>query len=926
MTYNSSSKKRRNHLSCLTAILLLFNTNAQIFVDIDATGNNDGTSWANAYTSLQSAMDASDPYGSSDTIWVAEGVYLPSEIVGNAPAGDSRYRAFHSINKHLFIYGGFNGTETSIDQRNVQNHTTILSGDFNGDDLVTGIGATLSISNNGENAYKVLVLVTTNRFTLDGVTVRGGSPCSIPGEYIFGGFGISNSKGGGIYVESGNANLSEIKIVNSNIIENATIGNGAGIYVSYLKNLEISNSTLSHNISSSSGGAIYCDHTALKVNNSQIFGNSASSYGGIYGIRNPFFLNNTLEIIESAIEGNNGGGVFGETYDQIIVHNSNFSQNSSTTNGGGIVLCKLNTIKNSKFIGNSSTGYGGGLFFDGTSPNTLSMDSCELIGNNAVHGGGMYARFLNVNPFPPSTNTVNLNHCTLSGNSADSLGGGFAIFPKANFPGTFAHLQFNITGCTFTNNSARTGGGFYSSASASNTLNITNSTISENTALISGSGLYSSAINQSTLNLKGSILWNSSSSNYVIHSQYASGNPSFIAFNSLGYNIFSNSPNTAHSTDSVNVTALSLNLLPLDYNGGNTQTRLPGPGSIAWDSGDPSDMSDAQNKAIEGVRERGAAEYFCETTVNDIETACHSFTWRDGVTYNSDTTGVEYKVYSNIAGVCDSTYTLDLTINQPSSGIDVQTACISFQWIDGNTYTSSNNTATYTYFGGNVSGCDSTITLNLNILPIATGTDVQTVCSSFTWIDGNTYTSNNNTATYTLVGGAANGCDSIVSLNLTIDTVPDVTTTTSGIIISATQSGANYQWIDCNNGFAPIAGETYQNFVPIENGSYAVMVENGVCMASSECIIISTFNSAGQDEISAVEVINLFPNPSNGIVHIESTKALKSIKLYDLNGQLLIDEHTDFFHLNLMNLSKGIYFANFLMDNGSTITKRIEKL
>ncbi|HIP35785.1 MAG TPA: gliding motility-associated C-terminal domain-containing protein, partial [Crocinitomix sp.] len=50
----------------------------------------------------------------------------------------------------------------------------------------------------------------------------------------------------------------------------------------------------------------------------------------------------------------------------------------------------------------------------------------------------------------------------------------------------------------------------------------------------------------------------------------------------------------------------------------------------------------------------------------------------------------------------------------------------------------------------------------------ATGTDVQTACDTFTWIDGNTYNSSNNTATHTIVGGAANGCDSIVTLNLTI--------------------------------------------------------------------------------------------------------------------------------------------------------------
>jgi len=67
----------------------------------------------------------------------------------------------------------------------------------------------------------------------------------------------------------------------------------------------------------------------------------------------------------------------------------------------------------------------------------------------------------------------------------------------------------------------------------------------------------------------------------------------------------------------------------------------------------------------------------------------------------------------------------------------------------------------------NASGCDSVAILNLNIDAI-TGTDTQLACNSYTWIDGNTYTTNNNTATFYFVGGSASGCDSIVSLNLTI--------------------------------------------------------------------------------------------------------------------------------------------------------------
>src|SRR5690606_13358728 len=125
----------------------------------------------------------------------------------------------------------------------------------------------------------------------------------------------------------------------------------------------------------------------------------------------------------------------------------------------------------------------------------------------------------------------------------------------------------------------------------------------------------------------------------------------------------------------------------------------------------------------------------------------------------------------------------------------------------------SNNTATHTIVGGAANGCDSIVTLNLTINNPTTGTDVQTACNSYTWIDNNTYTASNNTATHTIVGGAANGCDSIVTLNLTITTV-DNSTTLNANTISANQNGATYRWLDCNNGNAVISGETAQSFTP----------------------------------------------------------------------------------------------------------------
>ncbi|MBI2269547.1 MAG: hypothetical protein HYU69_04220, partial [Bacteroidetes bacterium] len=189
------------------------------------------------------------------------------------------------------------------------------------------------------------------------------------------------------------------------------------------------------------------------------------------------------------------------------------------------------------------------------------------------------------------------------------------------------------------------------------------------------------------------------------------------------------------------------------------------------------------------------------TTGTDIQTACNSYTWIDGNNYTASTNTPIYTIVGGSFQGCDSIVTLNLTINTFASGTDVQTACNSYTWIDGNNYTSSTNTPTYTIAGGSYQGCDSIVTLSLTINTFASGTDVQTACNSYTWIDGNNYTSSTNTPTYTIVGGSSEGCDSIVTLNLTINTFA------SGTDV---QTACNsYTWIDGNNYTASTNTPTY---------------------------------------------------------------------------------------------------------------------
>ena len=95
-----------------------------------------------------------------------------------------------------------------------------------------------------------------------------------------------------------------------------------------------------------------------------------------------------------------------------------------------------------------------------------------------------------------------------------------------------------------------------------------------------------------------------------------------------------------------------------------------------------------------------------------------------------------------------------------------------FLWSTGETSASINvspNVTTNYSCDYDLDGCLATETTVVNVNTTEPGIDVQNACDSYTWIDGLTYTSSNNTASFTLIGGSVNGCDSLVTLNLTID-------------------------------------------------------------------------------------------------------------------------------------------------------------
>lgn len=183
--------------------------------------------------------------------------------------------------------------------------------------------------------------------------------------------------------------------------------------------------------------------------------------------------------------------------------------------------------------------------------------------------------------------------------------------------------------------------------------------------------------------------------------------------------------------------------------------------------------------------------------------------------------------------------------------------------------------------------------------------DVQTACDTYTWIDGNTYTASNNTAQWTLANAA--GCDSVVTLDLTITPLPDNNVTQSGSLLTADQAGATYQWLDCDDNNAEINGETNQSYTPTVTGNYSVEVTLNGCVDTSACILV---DYTGIEEIESL--VSVHPNPTKDEVTLSVKADLvgTGFTITDNAGRIVL---TDTFksteqNVNLSVFDNGVYF------------------
>lgn len=259
------------------------------------------------------------------------------------------------------------------------------------------------------------------------------------------------------------------------------------------------------------------------------------------------------------------------------------------------------------------------------------------------------------------------------------------------------------------------------------------------------------------------------------------------------------------------------------------------------------------------------------STSYETITACDQYIWpATGQTLSAG--GIYTATTQNYVG-CDSLITLDLTIDAPNDVVQTATACDDFTWsVNGQTYSTSTYIDTVL---SNQNGCTYHHVLDLTINnSYATTASIVSCEPNFTWINGITYSAPTNTPIY--IYTTALGCDSVVTLDLTFESI-NTNVINNDPTLVADQFGTLYQWIDCDNNNAPIAGATSQSFTPTQNGNYAVILSSTSCTDTSACYTVATvsLDEIQLEDKQLIKVTDLLgrettPQPNTPLLYIYS--------------------------------------------------------
>jgi hypothetical protein len=195
---------------------------------------------------------------------------------------------------------------------------------------------------------------------------------------------------------------------------------------------------------------------------------------------------------------------------------------------------------------------------------------------------------------------------------------------------------------------------------------------------------------------------------------------------------------------------------------------------------------------------------------------------------------------------------------------------------------------------------------------------------------GATYTFNGQQLSQPGVYGAAYDvgevCDSLVTLNLSVATLNILVAQAGGVLTSAA-SGAAWQWLDCNNGLAPIDGATAQAYTPTASGSYAVEVTKNGCTDTSACYNVTV---AGIADAGTALAARIFPDPATDRVQIDLGRHAGNVSLVvnDVNGREVVRREygaAQVINWSVASLEPGLYFIHLRTEDKEGVYRLVKE-
>jgi hypothetical protein len=392
-----------------------------IYVDDDATGANDGSSWANAFPWLRVALAAAVE---GDEIRVAQGTYKPYQD-GGVHTGRRVYVTF-SIGNATVLHGGYaGGGALDPNARNVEAYRTILSGDLNDDD--PNVQDSHALRNAPERAENSLCVVTIKQVDW----------CVLDGFLIQGGRGSEEGGGGGL-----SAVDSSPTVWNCTFSHNLGRMGGAVSIVrgnsGTLRHAEFHNCKFQMNAAWQYGGALYVQRAELLLTGCEFVANTSSWGGGVSSDTADVSLSCCLFRANRA---GDGGALYHNEGDLHLM-DCTFLENA------GLPAEAL-------FYLNTASGRGGAVLVNNSSQwKKATATDCLFRNNEAVYGGALEGSL------------AAASGCRFTGNVAHDTGGAvdnreFLVCANCLFDGNRAtsHIgalrnydRLVLTNCTFAGN------------------------------------------------------------------------------------------------------------------------------------------------------------------------------------------------------------------------------------------------------------------------------------------------------------------------------------------------------------------------------------------------------------------------------------------------------------------------------------------